>query len=528
MTDEFYKNIIGDFIKKDKSILAVYITIILLIYPLQNIYISNLVSKIYSGVSTKVNSVGIKRHIYALIIVTGIISLLYLLKHKVEMKILPDFTHNIRQKIYEKTLLYNKESYENIELGKYTFHNTYIVLVLKSLLIYFLNTFLRTFIISIIIIGYILYKFPKIGILLLISFIILIIITINDVKAVININNQKNKLYASINENIQESLFNMDNVFLNGQTDEEITKNNELLSKYKEISKKSYDVFNKLYYKYLTILFISFGYIYYSIFKSFSSTNFILLSVLMLLYYNNHIQFITSFFEYSQYLGELKPEKEFFEKFFKTNDNTKQYNNLTFDNVKFKNISFGYGDNKLYQNFSLDINQNEKVLISGKSGRGKTTLIKLLLKLQKLDEGDILISGKSIKNINSDLIRKKIIYVNQKTHLFDNSILNNIKYGNNISDNEIIDLIKKYDVNLDLYANGKSSSLGMQKMAIILRGLLKTDYDMIIFDEPTVSLDGLNKDKIMNMILELTKDKTVIIISHDRDVEKYITKKINL
>jgi len=523
--DEFYKNLIGDFVKKDKSVLIVYISLILLIYPLQNIYISNLVSKIYGGVKDKSS---IKKYIYALIVVTGVISVLYLLKHRLEMKILPDFTHNIRQKIYEKTLLYNKESYENIELGKYTFHNTYIGLTLKSLFIYFLNTFLRTFLISVIIIAYVLYKFPKIGVLLLISFIILIIITVHDIKEVIKINNEKNKLFAVINENIQESLFNMDNVFINGQTDEEINKNNILLAKYKKISKKSYDVFNKLYYKYLTVLFISFGYIYYLIFKTFSSTNFILLSVLMLLYYNNHIQFITSFFEYSQYLGELKPEKEFFEKFFKTKDKTKEYDNLIFNNIKYKNITFGYGDNKLYDNFSLDIDPYEKVLITGKSGRGKTTLIKLLLKLQKLDDGDILVSGKSIKNINSDLIRKKIIYVNQKTNLFNDTILNNIKYGNNVSEDIIIDLIKKYDIQLDVNANGKSASLGMQKMAIILRGLLKPDYDTIILDEPTASVDILNKDRVMNMILELTQDKTVIIISHDKDIEKYITKKIHL
>ena len=167
-------------------------------------------------------------------------------------------------------------------------------------------------------------------------------------------------------------------------------------------------------------------------------------------------------------------------------------------------------------------------MITGKSGRGKTTLIKLLLKLQKLDDGDILVSGKSIKNINSDLIRKKIIYVNQKTNLFNDTILNNIKYGNNVSEDIIIDLIKKYDIQLDVNANGKSASLGMQKMAIILRGLLKPDYDTIILDEPTASVDILNKDRVMNMILELTQDKTVIIISHDKDIEKYITKKIHL
>jgi ATP-binding cassette subfamily B protein len=171
----------------------------------------------------------------------------------------------------------------------------------------------------------------------------------------------------------------------------------------------------------------------------------------------------------------------------------------------------------------------------GESGRGKTTLVKLLLKFYKIDDGVITIDGINIDGIDSDSIRKNINYIDQKTILFNNTILENIKYGKiNISDDNIISIIQKYDLvsilgdlNKKIEKHGSNVSLGMQKVILTLRGILK-DSSVYFFDEPLASIDTDTKQKIIKMINDIPRDKTVVIITHDQEIVKIadVVKKI--
>ena len=114
-----------------------------------------------------------------------------------------------------------------------------------------------------------------------------------------------------------------------------------------------------------------------------------------------------------------------------------------------------------------------------------------------------------------------------------------MKYGNNRSDSYIINLMKKYDlldyfntlgngINTDCGVNGSNLSLGMQKIIMVLRGVLKPNKNIIIFDEPLTSLDKKSRIKIVKLIVNETKGKTVIIISHDEEILPYADKVIKL
>ena len=211
--------------------------------------------------------------------------------------------------------------------------------------------------------------------------------------------------------------------------------------------------------------------------------------------------------------------------------------NINFDgNIEFKNINFKYpkSDNYVLNNFNLNVEAHKKYGILGNSGSGKTTLMKLFIGMYPINEdGDILIDNQSIKHLNKNIVRQNIIYINQRTTLFNTAVTENILYGNenSYSKKDIVDILNKYDLNIvfskleygintNAGVNGTNLSLGMQKVVIILRGILKQSK-IIIFDEPLAGLDGNTRVKIMKLIKDYCENKTVIIITHDKEIIPY-------
>jgi ABC-type bacteriocin/lantibiotic exporter with double-glycine peptidase domain len=179
---------------------------------------------------------------------------------------------------------------------------------------------------------------------------------------------------------------------------------------------------------------------------------------------------------------------------------------------------------------NLQIEGNKKTVILGKSGSGKSTISKLIVKLYNPQKGDIYIDNVNVKNIDTKYLRDKVIYINQKTILFNKSIMDNILYGNDhINDKHVINIMKKYQLDILFHnmkdglqsscgVNGNNLSLGMQKIVILLRGVLKNNYKIIIYDEPLAGLDKNSRKKVISMINDLSVDKTVLIITHDNEI----------
>lgn len=211
-----------------------------------------------------------------------------------------------------------------------------------------------------------------------------------------------------------------------------------------------------------------------------------------------------------------------------------------FYKITIKNAYFKYNDGKyIVNNLNITFEPKKINVLVGKSGGGKTTLMKLIIKMYNLNSGEIFLDDINIKNICNKDIRDNIYYVNQRTIMFNDTILYNLKYGNEVSDEYIIELLKKYDLynyysnlekGLDTPAgvNGSNLSLGMQKIIMIIRGILKPNKNIIIFDEPLTSLDKDTRKKIIKLIINETMNKTIIIISHDDEIMPYADKIIKL
>lgn len=192
---------------------------------------------------------------------------------------------------------------------------------------------------------------------------------------------------------------------------------------------------------------------------------------------------------------------------------------------KFCDVSFRYGNqNLLLKKINLQVKRGERVAIVGESGSGKTTLAKLFMRFYEPESGCIEINGKDVRDYELFGLRNSISYVDQNIFLFSDTIRNNLKLGNNASDetienackiscvNEFIkDLPMGYDTPLD--ENGANLSGGQRQRIAIARALLKKPQ-LLILDEATSNLDTITESGIKNTISQFDQDLTCIIIAH--------------
>ncbi len=204
---------------------------------------------------------------------------------------------------------------------------------------------------------------------------------------------------------------------------------------------------------------------------------------------------------------------------------------VAFNGARAENVTFAYGDEIILDNVSVDIKENTVVGIIGKSGSGKSTLLKLLMRFWKVRKGDIKISGTSIENINTSNLRDIESYVTQDTHLFHDSIKNNLKIAKlDASDDEIISACKKASVHDFIMSlpNGYNTMVGElgdtlsggEKQRLGLARAFLHNAPLMLLDEPTSNLDSLNEAVILKSLNEERENKTVVIVSHRESTMK--------
>lgn len=195
--------------------------------------------------------------------------------------------------------------------------------------------------------------------------------------------------------------------------------------------------------------------------------------------------------------------------------------------IDFSHISFQHKDAKepIFQNFNLTIQPGERVGLVGVSGSGKTTLTKLLLRFADVDDGQIMISGRNIKNLTQKSLRENIAYVPQETSLFHRSIAENIAYGKPDAtieeikkaaklanaDEFIKDLPNGYDTLVG--ERGVKLSGGQRQRIAIARAILK-DAPFLVLDEATSALDSESEALIQDALSQLMKGRTSVVIAH--------------
>ncbi|MBE6787778.1 MAG: ABC transporter ATP-binding protein [Ruminococcaceae bacterium] len=170
--------------------------------------------------------------------------------------------------------------------------------------------------------------------------------------------------------------------------------------------------------------------------------------------------------------------------------------------IKINNISFAYDDKKIFEDFSLEIGDNDRIWLSGGSGMGKTTLVRLILGLEKAQKGEIFIPKDA---------KPSVVFQEDRLLPFKTALQNVLL----ITENETLAKENLKALGLENEINTKISELsgGMARRVAIARAL-SVDFDYLILDEPFTGLDKENVILAVKQILKIAKDKSIILITH--------------
>lgn len=198
---------------------------------------------------------------------------------------------------------------------------------------------------------------------------------------------------------------------------------------------------------------------------------------------------------------------------------------ISFHGAAANHVTFAYDNETILNDFSIDVPDGKVTGIIGRSGSGKSTLLKLLMRFWKVQEGTVAVSGRSVEEINTENLRQMESFVTQQTHLFHDSIRNNLRIAKqNATDEELIAACKKASVHdfimglpkgydTEVGELGDTLSGGERQRLGLARAFLH-DAPFLLLDEPTSNLDSLNEAVILKALHEGCREKTVVLVSH--------------
>ena len=193
--------------------------------------------------------------------------------------------------------------------------------------------------------------------------------------------------------------------------------------------------------------------------------------------------------------------------------------------IELKNVGFSYDKRKIIDGVSLTIPEKTTTAFVGPSGGGKTTLCHLMARFWDVQEGDVLLGGRNVKDYSFDSLMRNFSFVFQNVYLFEDTVANNIRFGEpEASMERVVEAAKKarcHNFILSLpngyetvIGEGGASLSGGEKQRISIARAIMKDAPIIILDEATANVDPENETELTAAIEALTKEKTIIMIAH--------------
>lgn len=532
----------------ENKVLFGFYSLLLLTYPIHRVILPKFYGKVISSLNKGFDRDFLKNAKNLLYIYT-FTQVSAALLHKAQGMLIPKFSEFSIQKIFSNLLQNKKLNYENLEVGEI------LAKIIKvPHIIYKYLDLVRTVIFSqilILIVTLIHYKSISNTMVFTFLFLVIGIIILQYItySVTMKVELQSEKEKDNIYQHFQDILNNLISIII---CKHETYEKNYLHEKFKSFV----SLFNHS---------LNLNFIMRVIFAIFNVVSFILLNLMLYKEYQSQSiskeQFISSFIvtysimqlfteaNYSIRLvvdmySQVKDMENYFNKksdLDKSMQVEKEDKSFVYGGISFQNVSYQYEENAEFKekysyalrDVNIDIAKNEKVAIVGQIGSGKSTLVKLLLKFFEPTKGDIFINGVNLKHISRDELYDHMFYIPQKPKLLDRTLYENIYYGFDVKDEDkekniqkVLGILKSMHLDqtiMDIFMEKMDQKLGndgirlsggQRQMVWIIRAMLR-DSKIIIFDEPTSALDQDNKHKIISMIKEIGKNKTILIVSHD-------------
>lgn len=533
---ELFNLYMNNYYKKNKLFILSFISITVIYVILESVITPYFFGKLINNINSPMF------YLQCIVLLYIIIYIFNHFKQKLESNLIPDLITNPRTLFFSSLIDKYSENFKSLKMGSTISRINLVSYVFRECILHFIVDILPHIIIIISLSLVFLYLNINIGLFILFA-LTLFLITVLILK-----NNIYNKIkyitnyYYKIDNELNDIFSSLMNTYLNNNEVKEKERIQNLQNIYnvgiKEIHIQQNFMNNILY---LITIILSILSLYFICMKGDNKEDKII-KIILLIYLINSFIHLTKIIPMWLYQYSIAIESNNYIKYILNINQNNSEKEILYGNIELKNLNFGYKKNNIIlKNINLIIKNKEKVAIIGRSGSGKSSLSKLLLKFHKYD-GEIYIDNKNIKQINTKYLRNKLLYANQKTILYDISVMDNIKYGNNTESEYILKLLTDYElleifsgIKDGIYGNagvqGNELSGGMQKLVIILRTILKSEEAnslIIIFDEPLAGLDSSTRKKVIKLINEKCSDKTLIIITHDKEILPYMNRIIDL
>lgn len=510
--------------------------IILLILILFNAILSNasvLINKniIDLGISRDNFNILLK-YIILLIIVFSIGVILYNIIAIYRTWIIQTVLNDIRSKMFNSIIHKRKDFFENLNGGEFIHR---IMNELDQIISFIFDSTIN-FIVSLcniiffIIILYYLDFYIWLIIIVFITLFILLFILFSKVffkyeNIILKEMSNTNNIIDECFNNIKTVLYLRIQIYINKKLDIQLNKNKNIICKYTKVKTYINSLLGIITFFPVIIIWIYGG----KKIISFSMTIGTLIAITS--YYQNLLANIQSFktlnSEYQQFKAMVKRVDEMFV--------ASDYENLdkrnlvtmeTIDTIELKEISLKYNNIKIIDNLNMVLKKGDILYVKGNNGSGKTSLINILSGVIKPTNGEILLNGHCIEEIDLKSLRNIINIIPQEIELFSTTVKDNISLDRNINETSILNFINnigflgmpKSFLNIKILNRGINLSAGQRQKIAILRGLIGLG-DILILDESDSSLDLHSRNKLLEYIYSIKNNHIIIIISHKEDVK---------
>jgi ABC-type multidrug transport system fused ATPase/permease subunit len=526
---------------------------------LLSFFYANISSRISAGIiqgAQKNELVSIYKNFYYFIGASIIFFVTYYIYKIMQNNLLMRLHHWTKEELFEAILKSNNENMSNTNFANFIVPITRIAHSSSVLLNDFLTNLIPTIGFIIVVFSYFFWKNWKLGLGFMIANILIFIYLAIYWREMFEYKQRQEDMVVKNEQYVLDNLNNIEKVIYRGETKNEMDnfkiKTDECLDY--TLTMMTY-MTNHTFIMTGMVYTVMLGSLYYAIHlqtkKEMDTVTFITFLTMLIMYRDNISDTIQSVPYNMESIGRIDLIAREFTDMIGTDDITAiikketSYKsvNLPFDYIEFQNVSFQYAktDRPVFTNYSKDVDLKNKIIgITGLSGNGKSSFVKLILRLHQCNSGQILIDGVDIQTIDPFYIRENITYVNQSSKLFDRKVLENIYYGCKdtekcekalaeiLSYPKIKELYRNVDLNDSAGPLGDNLSGGQRQVANLISGLINPTK-ILILDEPTNALDPELKREILLIIQQFRKyKKCIMIITHDRDVYSLFDERVEI
>lgn len=542
--DKINTTFIAKEIFKQYPIYIIIIFILIFLLSLRDIITANILENIIDNINQNKANTEIIKGIYTVGIVWVIITIILYIYDKIIGFIIPKIEEIAKIKMVSKIMNTLQTSYKDFSHSELLIHINkypeYITEWYNLILTYWLPDIIYAIVICILLFKYNLH----LGMINLVTLFIGYIIFMYYKKIIQLKSNEKENKKKIVYEGISDMFNNSLNILTFDTNDKEIDNIKELEKHYQisynECYTKSINLKNILtiliYVSSILILFKSIHLINNNLLEIKNLIAIILVLSVWISKMDNFNEQIPVFYYHDATIKNVENCELFKQILEIENKQNYEINNNALP-IIFKNVVFSYDNKKkILNNYNLVIPANQISLIYGPIGKGKTTILNIIMGFYLPQSGTVLMGNMIQKDTSLESWRKHIIYLPQHTVLFNKTLYENIIYGSdkNMDDvNEIIKLfgytnwVKKFPHGFDSMAGPSGNKFsGGQKQIICLFRCLLNPRPVILLDEPTSSLDKDGKEMVYSLLNKLKETSTVIIVSHDEKFKNYADKLI--